>query len=157
MKQLIAHEVAEKGTWNDAVVDRVVLGYEDRFRRRIALIGENGTDILLSLKEARLLNGGDALLLADGRFIEVVAAPEKLIEISCDSAVELLRTVWHLGNRHLATEIATNAVRIRYDKVILEMVNQLGANTDVINAPFNPEGGAYSGGDTAVHSHDHHP
>ncbi|WP_262690839.1 urease accessory protein UreE [Kordiimonas aestuarii] len=156
---LVASEVLSKGTWQGDAVDRVVLSYDDRFRRRVMLKSEKGADVLLSLKEAILLQSGDALLIGADRLIEVVAAPDKLIEIRCESEKALLRTAWHLGNRHLATEILKGSLRIRYDKVILEMVEQLGADARVVDAPFNPEGGAYSGGHTKVHGHDHdlHP
>jgi len=154
-KKLKFFDVREKGHWSGEIIDRVILSYDDRFRRRIMLTGEKGTEVLLSLKEARLLNSGDALVAETGELVEVMAAPEKLIEIRCDTPAELLRTAWHLGNRHLATEISEGELRIRYDKVILEMVEQLGTNAAVIDAPFNPEGGAYSGGHTKVHGHDH--
>lgn len=155
-KHLIANEVLSRGTWQGAAADRVVLSYDDRFRRRIMLTSETGREILLSLKEAILLQTGDALLADGDMLIEVVAAPEKLIDIRCESPHALLRTAWHLGNRHLATEIMEGSLRIRYDKIILEMVEGLGAEAAVIEAPFNPEGGAYSGGGhTKAHSHHH--
>lgn len=152
---LNANEVLPNGTWNGTPLDRVTLSYDDRFRRRIMLTGEKGTAILLNLKEAQLIQSGDALKATSGALIEVIAAPEKLIEIRCKTPTELLRTAWHLGNRHLPTEISGEGLRIRFDKVILDMVIQLGTEAAVIEAPFNPEGGAYSGGHTKVHSHDH--
>jgi urease accessory protein len=155
-KQLTATKVLVKGSWHGEAADCVVLDYDDRFRRRILLATEAGLEILLSLPDAQLLNSGDALETETGELIEVVAAAEKLIEIRCANAHELLRTAWHLGNRHLATEILGETLRIRFDKVILEMVEGLGTQATVIDAPFNPEGGAYAGGQTRVHSHDHH-
>jgi urease accessory protein len=157
-QHLTANEVLSKGTWQGTAADRVVLSYDDRFRRRIMLTSEQGREVLLSLKEAILLQNGDALLADGDQLIEVVAAPEKLIEIRCEGPHALLRTAWHLGNRHLATQIMEKSLRIRYDKVILEMVEGLGAEATVIEAPFNPEGGAYSGGGhTKVHNHHHEP
>ena len=43
-------------------------------------------------------------------------------------------------------------IRIRRDHVIEAMVEQLGGHVDLIEAPFDPEAGAYAGGHT--HSHD---
>lgn len=154
MANLTAHTIKAKGTWAGPPTDRVVLSYDDRFRRRILLTGENGTKVLMSLKDALHLQTGDALETEDGSLIEVVAAPERLIEIRCDSETHLLRVAWHLGNRHLPTEINGTCLRIRFDKVILEMVQGLGAKTEEITEPFNPEGGAY-GGHSQVHSHEH--
>ncbi|TNE61175.1 MAG: urease accessory protein UreE [Alphaproteobacteria bacterium] len=154
--QLVAHTVAPAGSWTGEPVDTVVLDYEARFRRRILLTGEKGTHVLLNLAEAQLLADGDALVTDEGEHIAVKAAPEALIEIHCHNGLELLQMAWHLGNRHLATEISEGSLRIRYDKVILDMIHQLGAHTHLIEAPFNPEGGAYKAGATAVHGHDHH-
>lgn len=154
MADLTAHTIKAKGTWSGPSVDRVVLSYDDRFRRRILLTGEKGTKVLMSLKDAQHLHSGDALETEDGSLIEVVAAPERLIEIRCDDEKHLLRVAWHLGNRHLPTQIEGTCLCIRYDKVILEMAQGLGAKTKEITAPFNPEGGAY-GGHSRVHSHEH--
>lgn len=154
MADLVAHTVKPKGHWSGTVIDRVILPYDDRFRRRILLTSEQGAKVLLSLKEAQHLHTGDALETQDGKFVEVVAAPEKLIEIRCSTPTELLRVAWHLGNRHLATQIENEVVFIRFDQVILDMVIGLGAEAKVVTAPFNPEGGAY-GGHSMVHGHEH--
>lgn len=154
MADLVAHTIKPKGQWSGPVIDRVVLPYDDRFRRRILLTSEQGAKVLLSLKEAQHLHTGDALETPDGELVEVVAAPEKLIEIHCTNPTELLRVAWHLGNRHLPTQIEKDVVFIRFDQVILNMVDGLGASTKIVTAPFDPEGGAY-GGHSMVHSHEH--
>lgn len=132
--------------WKEQPADTVVLDFDDRHRRRMAMTGTRGLDFLLDLEEAVALRGGDALVLEDGRLIEVVAAPEPLIEIRCNDPQHLVRVAWHLGNRHLPTQIMGRGLRIRRDHVIEEMVRGLGARVIEIEAPFDPEGGAYSGG-----------
>jgi urease accessory protein len=104
------------------------------------------------------LRGGDALVLEDGRLIEVVAAPEPLAEIRCTDPQHLVRVAWHLGNRHLPTQIMAKGLRIRRDHVIEAMVKGLGARVIEIEAPFDPEGGAYAaaGHDHAAHDHAAH-
>ena len=57
----------------------------------------------------------------------------------------LVRVAWHLGNRHLPTQIMAKGLRIRRDHVIEAMVKGLGARVIEIEAPFDPEGGAYAG------------
>ena len=135
-------------------IDVVLLDYDNRHRRRIAMTTQRGFEFLLDLPEVPSLNDGDSLLLEDGRLIEVRAAPERLLEISCADARHLARISWHLGNRHLATEISEQRLLIRYDHVIADMVRGLGARAREINAPFNPEGGAYGHGHNQAHSHD---
>jgi urease accessory protein len=145
--------------WDQAAADTIVLGFDDRHRRRMAMTGTRGLKFLLDLENAVALRGGDALVLEDGRLIEVVAAPEPLVEIRCSDPQHLVRVAWHLGNRHLPTQIMAKGLRIRRDHVIEAMVKGLGARVIEIEAPFDPEGGAYAGGGQATHhhsAHDHH-
>lgn len=137
--------------WTHAAADTVVLDFDDRHRRRMAMTGTRGLEFLLDLENAVALRGGDALVLEDGRLIEVVAAAEPLLEIRGADPLHLVRVAWHLGNRHLPTQIMPKGLRIRRDHVIEAMVKGLGARIIEIEAPFDPEGGAYAS------SHAHAP
>ena len=108
------------------------------------MTGTRGLEFLLDLEHAVALRGGDALVLDDGRLVEVVAAPEPLVEIRGNDPQHLVRVAWHLGNRHLPTQIMAKGLRIRRDHVIEAMVKGLGARVIEIEAPFDPEGGAYA-------------
>jgi urease accessory protein len=158
-----ATKVREQHRWSEAPADTVVLDFDDRHRRRMAMTGTRGLEFLLDLENAVALRGGDALVLDDDRLIEVVAAPEPLFEIRCNDPHHLIRIAWHLGNRHLPTQIIGKGLRIRRDHVIEAMVKGLGARVIEIEAPFDPEGGAYAGtghghaqeGHTDHAAHDH--
>ena len=141
-----ATQVLGQHRWAEAAADTVVLDFDDRHRRRMAMSGTRGLEFLLDLENAVALRGGDALVLDDGRLIEVVAAPEPLVEIRGSDPHHLVRVAWHLGNRHLPTQIVGKGLRIRRDHVIEAMVKGLGARVIEIEAPFDPEGGAYAGG-----------
>jgi urease accessory protein len=149
-----ATEVKGQHRWTEAPADTVVLDFDDRHRRRMAMTGTRGLEFLLDLENAVALRGGDALMLEDGRLIEVVAAPEPLLEIKGSDPHHLIRVAWHLGNRHLPTQIMPKGLRIRRDHVIEAMVTGLGARVIEIEAPFDPEGGAYAG---TAHGHAHEP
>ena len=136
-------------SWSGQPADRVVLDYDDRHRRRIAMTGNKGTAFLLDLPSPAELRGGDALLLEDGRLVEVVAAPELLLEIRCADARHLARIAWHIGNRHVPVQVLSDALRIRRDHVLADLARQLGADVVEIEAPFTPEGGAYQ----SAHAH----
>lgn len=136
--------------WDRAAADSVVLGFDDRHRRRMAMTATRGLEFLLDLEKAAVLRGGDALVLEDGRLVEVVAAPEPLAEIRGLDPRHLVRVAWHLGNRHLPTQIMAEGLRIRRDHVIEALVRGLGAKILEIDAPFDPEGGAYA---DAAHAH----
>src|ERR1700736_3305117 len=141
-----ATQVRANHRWSESPADTVVLDFDDRHRRRMAMTGTRGLEFLLDLENATVLRGGDALVLDDNRMIEVVAAPEPLIEIRGADPHHLVRVAWHLGNRHLPTQITAKGLRIRRDHVIEAMVKGLGARVIEIEAPFDPEGGAYNGG-----------
>jgi urease accessory protein len=155
-----ATQVRSPHRWSEAPADTIVLDFDDRHRRRMAMTGTRGLQFLLDLEQATVLRSGDALVLDDGRLIEVVAAPEPLAEIRGTDPQHLVRVAWHLGNRHLPTQITAKGLRIRRDHVIEAMVKGLGARVIEIEAPFDPEGGAYAGGG---HAHapeagpHHHP
>ena len=71
------------------------------------------------------------------------ARPEPLIEIAAEGPAALARIAWHLGNRHTEIEVAGDRLRMRRDHVLEEMLVGLGARLTVIEAPFEPERGAY--------------
>jgi urease accessory protein len=153
-----ATKVLGQHRWTQSAADAVVLDFDDRHRRRMAMTGTRGLEFLLDLENAVALRGGDALVLEDGRLIEVVAAAEPLVEIRGADPLHLVRVAWHLGNRHLPTQIMPKGLRIRRDHVIEAMVKGLGARIIEIEAPFDPEGGAYAQAahDHVAHDHGHH-
>lgn len=138
------------------IADRVVLDYDDRHRRRMTMEGVEGTAFLLDLAEATPLVSDAGLRLDDGRVVMVVAAAEPLLEIRAKDQTHLVRIAWHLGNRHLPTQVLGTKLRIRYDPVIAEMAKGLGARVVAIEAPFDPEGGAYGHGTVTGHDHAGH-
>ena len=161
---LRADKVLPAGHWAGEPADSVVLEFDERYRRRFVMTGVGGLAFLLDLPEAAMLRAGDGLRLEDGRIVEVLAAPEPLAEIRGADALTLMRVAWHLGNRHLATELTPKALRIRRDPIIEDMARGLGARVVPVEAPFNPEGGAYvqaealaqaAGHDHGAHDHAH--
>ena len=153
---LRATKVKTAGTWPPgALRDSVSLDFDARHRRRIAMQAVGGLEFLLDLPTAVALRDGDGLLLEDGGIVAVQAAPERLIEVRVSEGAALVRIAWHLGNRHLPTQFLGDTLRIREDHVILDMLAKLGAETTIIEAHFDPEGGAYGHGRT--HGHDHGP
>lgn len=134
--------------------DTITLDETDRHRRRMKMTSDGGIGFLLDLPEARLLKHGEGLKLSDGRVVEVRAHPEALYEVTGRDARHLLTLAWQIGNRHLAADITETRIRIRADHVIKTMLEGLGATVHEIDAPFDPEGGAY-GGAHHNHHHDH--
>jgi len=142
MRRAIA--VHRRGTWpEEEALDTVTLTFVDRHRRRIRLVAASGQVYLLDLPRAHHLIDGDGLELEGGGYLRVSAAAETLFEITAANRKDLLRIAWHLGNRHLPVQIAGERLRIRPDHVIAEMVTGLGGRVIELEAPFDPEAGAY--------------
>ncbi|WP_188064992.1 urease accessory protein UreE [Sphingobium sp. KCTC 72723] len=150
---LTAHTVLPHGHWSGPAADHIMLDHDARHRRRWVYTADHGTLFLLDLARATVLNHGDAVQLSDGRLIEILAAPEALVEVTATDPSAMIRLAWHIGNRHLPAELHPHAIRLRDDHVINAMLLGLGATVTKIHAPFTPEGGAYSGGG---HDHGHH-
>ncbi len=150
------HGIRRAGAWSGPASGRIALTYEARFVRRKRLEAEDGTAFLLDLPHAESLNHGDAFELSDGRLIEVLAAPEPLLEITAAAPGELTRLAWHIGNRHTPCQIAPERLLIARDPVLADMLRRLGAGLREITAPFTPEGGAYGHGRTHGHDHGQH-
>jgi urease accessory protein len=138
------------------VIDRVILDADERYRRRLVLTGVAGTTFLLDLPQAVALRHGDGLVLEDGSIVLVEGRPEALIEIAADNPSALARLAWHLGNRHTDVQVTGERLRIRHDHVLEDMLTRLGARLARVEAPFEPESGAYDAQSGAKHDHDHH-
>lgn len=147
--------VVPRAKWTPSDAEgSITLDHDHRHRRRIVLTTDQGEAVLLDLAEATQIRDGDGLRLEDGATLRVIAAPEPLLEIHAHDEGELLRIAYHLGNRHLAVQLLAERIRIRPDHVIQDMVERLGGHVEAIEAPFDPEGGAYGGGH-ALHGHEH--
>jgi urease accessory protein len=143
------------GHWpNEKAVGTLTLDFDARHRRRIRLTADHGEDVLLDLPETVAMADGDGLQLDDGTWLKVQAAPEDLVAVRHKHPAQLIRLAWHLGNRHLPTEIRGNVLVIRPDHVIENMLRGYGADLQSVRAAFQPEGGAY--GHHHKHNEDHH-
>jgi urease accessory protein len=139
-------------------IDTLVLPPDQRRVQSAHLTGVKGTAIGLMLPEPVMLRTGDAFELHDGSFVDIVVEAEPLIEVRGRDLVHLAKLAWHLGDRHVPVQILTNRLRLRPDAAIETMLKHLGARVTPIEAPFDPEGGAYAAATHQHHDHghDHH-
>jgi urease accessory protein len=142
------------GHWPaDKEAGSLTLDFDARHRRRIRLTCDDGQELLLDLPKAVAMADGDGLQLDDGRWVRIRAAAEVVVEVRHKVPNQLVRLAWHLGNRHLPTEIREQVLCIRPDHVIEKMLLGFGADLARAQVAFQPEGGAYGGHD---HHHHHH-
>ena len=135
--------------------DSVALAYDERKRSRLKVKLASGAEAGIFLERGDHLHGGDRLAAEDGTaVVEILAAPEKLIEAVADNPLLFARAAYHLGNRHVPVQILPTEnggnLRFQADHVLAEMVRGLGCKVGETEAPFQPESGAYGGG------HQHH-
>jgi urease accessory protein len=135
------------------VTDTLILPHAHRQAQKGFLFGIKGTCVELDFAEPVRLRTDDALVLDDGGLIEVVAEPEPLIEVRAADLPSLARLAWHLGDRHVPVQVFERKLRLKRDPTIEAMLASLGANVTALEAPFEPEGGAY---EVAADGHHHH-
>ncbi|MCQ4242814.1 urease accessory protein UreE [Stutzerimonas stutzeri] len=146
---LVIHQRTTSQATGDAELE---LTYEARSKSRLRCFTTTGEEVGLFLERGQPpLHDGEALLAQDGRIVIVRARAEHLLHVTCANSFELTRAAYHLGNRHVALQVGDGWLRLLDDYVLKDMLLQLGAQVDAIQAPFQPEHGAYGGG----HHHSH--
>jgi urease accessory protein len=127
---------------------RLPFDRRQKSRQLAALV--SGETVAIVLPRGEVLRGGDWVVASDGRVIEVVAEVEKVMHVECDSAENLARAAYHLGNRHVPVQVGKGWLRLESDHVLEEMLRGLGATVTMLEVPFEPEAGAYG----SHHRHD---
>ncbi|MDP2792482.1 MAG: urease accessory protein UreE [Sulfurisoma sp.] len=147
--------VIEKIAPRDAIAtEKLALPFDTRCKTRLRTKLASGEECGLFLQRGTVLRGGDKLTANDGRIVEVVAAAEALIEVRSDDPLLLAKAAYHLGNRHVAVDLKPGRLRFGADNVLGEMVRGLGLDVTEIEAPFEPESGAYGAHGGHAHGSD---
>lgn len=147
------HVIERKAEPGASASAYLVLSFEARCKSRLRTRLLSGEEVGLFLERGTVLRGGDKLVANDGVVIEVVAAPEMLMEAQADDPLALAKAAYHLGNRHVAVQLLPGRLRFTADHVLGDMVRGLGLPVAEIEAPFEPESGAY--GHAGAHPHGH--
>ena len=124
---------------------KLTLSSDERSILRGKRLTDCDQEIILQLPREGKLNDGDILSTNEFNFyIEIIAKTENLLEISSNSKIELIKTAYHLGNRHVEVEIEEDILLTKSDYVIENMLKNF--NVDIINTQkkFFPERGAHS-------------
>ncbi len=149
--------------------DCVELDWDVRQKCRFDARSTAGRSLAVFLPRGSLVRGGDVLLAEDGSLINVVAAQQAVMEVRpCPEhghVGDLVRAAYHLGNRHVPVDIREDSLRFEPDHVLADMLRGMHFLVSAVNAPFEPEAGAYHShaahadhhrGHGNEHGHDHH-
>ncbi len=135
----------------------VELDWDTRQKSRFDASDSASRHLGVFLPRGQVVRGGDVLVAEDGSLVRVIAAPQPLLRIAACTAhgtpLDLPRAAYHLGNRHVALEVQASHLQIEPDPVLAEMLRAMHLIVAEVQAPFEPEGGAYAS--EHGHGHDH--
>jgi urease accessory protein len=140
--------IESRASRDEPAFDRLEMPFEMRCRSRYRAVLASGKAVGVLLPRGTVLRGGDRVRASDATVVEIVAAPEALLEARGDARL-LARAAYHLGNRHVAVEVGDGWLRLGEDHVLETMLRGLGVEVTRVVAPFEPESGAYA------HGHQH--
>ncbi len=133
--------------------DSLTLVFELRRRARLRARLDGGGEVGLLLERGLSLKQGQRLATKDGALIvEIRARAELLSTVETADRHLLTRAAYHLGNRHVPLQIEPGRLSYQHDHVLDGLVHELGLHAHVVERPFEPEAGGYSGGG---HRHGH--
>ena len=137
----------------------IELDWDLRQKSRFEGTDSAGRSIGVFLQRGTVLRGGDVLVAEDGSLVQVWAAPQRVLRIThCQNhgtPFDLIRAAYHLGNRHVPIELKPDFLQIEPDHVLADMLRAMHLIVTEVDAPFEPESGAYATGGHA-HGHEHH-
>jgi urease accessory protein len=135
------------------------LDWDTRQKSRFDAVDSQGRHIGVFLPRGGAVRGGDVLVAEDGSLIAVKAKAEPLLAVTVGARgapLDLLRAAYHLGNRHVPLEVTPTRLQLEPDHVLAEMLKRMGLVVETVEAPFEPEGGAYGKGHDPGQDHGHH-
>ena len=136
--------------------ESLTLVFELRRRARLRARLDGGAEVGLLLERGLSLKHGDRLATRDGQLIvEIRARAELLSTVETQDPHLLARVAYHLGNRHVPLQIEPGRLSYQHDHVLDGLVHELGLHAHVLERPFEPEPGGYSGAGHHQHDHEH--
>jgi urease accessory protein len=137
----------------------LTLDWDVRQKSRFEATDSLGRSVGVFLPRGTVVRGGDVLVAEDGSLVRVEAAPQTVLRITAciahGSPFDLTRAAYHLGNRHVPIELRPDHLQIEPDHVLAEMLRAMHLIVNTVDAPFEPESGAYSSHGAQAHAHTH--
>ena len=124
----------------------VELDWDVRQRSRFEALDSAGTLLGVFLPRGTVVRGGDVLVAEDGSLRRVQAAPQPVLVVrACaehGSGHDLLRAAYHLGNHHVALEVAPDHLKLEPDPVLADMLRRRHLIVEETRDAFEPEAAA---------------
>jgi len=137
----------------------VELDWDTRSKSRFDATDSAGRHLGVFLPRGSVVRGDDVLVAEDGSLVRVLAAPQPVLRVTAcarhGTALDLPRAAYHLGNRHVALEVHADHLQLEPDPVLAEMLRSMHLIVAELNAPFEPESGAYAQASHTRHDHAH--
>jgi urease accessory protein len=137
----------------------VELDWDVRCKSRFDATDSSGRTLGVFLPRGSVVRGGDVLVAEDGSLVRVQAAAQPVLVVRpCaqhGSPFDLVRAAYHLGNRHVQLQLASDHLKLEPDHVLAQMLRAMHLIVTEEQAAFEPEGGAYAMAHEHAHAHDH--
>jgi urease accessory protein len=137
----------------------VTLDWDVRQKSRFDATDSTGRALGVFLARGSVVRGGDVLVAEDGSLVRVIAAPQPVLRVTAcpthGGPRDLPRAAYHLGNRHVPLEVQPDHLQLEPDPVLAELLRSMHLFVEAVDAPFEPEGGAYAAGGHGHHAHAH--
>jgi urease accessory protein len=127
--------------------DKLVLAWEQRRWMRGRFTTSNGRRIGIALPTGTTLVPGAILYVGADWYLKIEAAMESVLEIFPSDYNEAVKIAFEVGNRHFPLALEESKILVPDDKVMVRLMDRLGASWERRQAIFNPIG------NTQLHQH----
>ena len=127
--------------------DKLVLAWEQRRWMRGRFTTSNGRKIGIALPTGTTLAPGANLYVGADWYLKIEAAMESVLEIFPSDYNEAVKIAFEVGNRHFPLALEESKILVPDDKVMVRLMDRLGASWERRQAIFNPIG------NTQLHQH----
>ena len=129
------------------VEDKIVLTWEQRRWMRGRFTTVQGRKIGIALPTGTILVPGAILYVGADWYLKIEAAIEPVLEIFPSGYNEAVKIAFEVGNRHFPLALEESKILVPDDKVMVRLMERLGAPWERRHAIFDPIG------NTQVHQH----
>jgi urease accessory protein len=124
--------------------DKLVLTWEQRRWMRGRFTTERGRKIGIALPTGTALVPGAILYMGTDWYLKIEAAIEPVLEIFPSDYNEAVKIAFEVGNRHFPLALEDNKILVPDDKVMVRLMDRLGAPWERRQTIFDPIGNTQS-------------